>query len=287
MTDYEAAIAGGSNAAVIADLAAQAMGVVATEGDAHVVITPSGAQATVVDLEEHSFAPRRARGTACLKSVEAFCDYVMRHKTDRTTIWAEPLEGRVVAVLNDHGAEQSAEWGDLRADLILTPTPEWEHWAKRDGIYGSQRDFAEHIEDGLDEIRDPAGADLLEIAQTFQATVQAAFRSATRLRDGTIAIQWDEHVDARAGEAGQIEIPQVMELGLAPFYGETPYAVTARIRYRVGAEGLAIGYKLERPEAVVRDCLTAIRERITSDFPGVVFVGVPAGPVTPRGRRTY
>jgi uncharacterized protein YfdQ (DUF2303 family) len=267
-----------SDAAVVADLSAQALGVIGEEGRARIVVVPAGASADVVSLEEHALTPWRAKGTASPKSVESFIDYVRRHLKETTTIWVEPLDGKVVAVLNDHAPVQSEEWGDLRAVLHLPVTPEWEHWMSRDGRRGSQQEFAEHLEEGLDEIRVPDAATLLEVAQSIHATVNAEFRSAARLDNGAIAVQWVEDVNARGGAAGDVEIPQEMILGIAPFYGEQPYELTARIRYRIEGGGLKIGYKLERPDAVIRDCLIQIRDRIAKEFPDQVFIGAaPTG----------
>lgn len=268
------------DAAVIADLAAQALGVVAEEGNAKVVIVPDGAQAEVIDLSPYATRPWRPKGTAQPKSVQAFTAYVSRHLTDETTIWVEPLDGKIIAVLNDHGAGQGESFGDLRADLTLPVTPEWEHWMSRDKSYGSQRDFAEHIEEGLAEIRSPAAADVLEFAQSMQATVTADFKSAARLDDGTITVQWAETIDARAGRAGDVTIPQEIILGIAPFYGEQPYEIRARVRYRIAAGELKIGYALDRPDVVIRDCLMGIRDRLVDTFGDVVFVGAPRRPQT-------
>jgi uncharacterized protein YfdQ (DUF2303 family) len=265
----------GPENAVIADLAAQALGSIADEGGAHIVVVPAGADAKIVDLTPYALTPWRPKGTAKPQSVEAFIDYVRRHLKDTTTVWVEPLDGKVVAVLNDHGPQQDAEFGDLRAELVLPKTPEWIHWLSRDKRYGTQTEFAEHIEEGLEEIREPSGALLLEIAQSMQATVTAEFKSASRLDDGSIAVQWVEDVEARAGRTGDLMIPQEITLGIAPFYGEQPYELIARIRYRIGQGELRIGYALNRPDVIIRDCLLAIRARIEAAFPGQVFIGSP------------
>lgn len=267
------------DSAVVADLAAQALGVVAEEGNARVVIVPAGADAKVIDLNQYAATPTRPTGTARPKSVEAFIDYVKRHSTPETTVWYEPMgsdAGRIVAVLNDLGEAQDAQWRDVRAELILPKTPQWEHWAARDGVYGSQQEFAEHIEDGVDEIREPDAATMLEIAQTFQATIGGEFRQATRLQDGTINVQWAEHVDARAGKNGEAVIPQTMVLGISPFYGEQPFAVEARIRYRVRNGALSIGYKLDRPDRVIQECVEAIGKRLRDELDAPVYAGAPA-----------
>jgi uncharacterized protein YfdQ (DUF2303 family) len=262
-----------NEAGVIADLALKSAGVVAEEGLARVL-----ADGTVVDLDRFAHRPWRSKGTARPQSVESLIAYVKRHATPDTTLWVEPLDGHVVAVLNDNGAEQSEAWRDLRADLILPTTPEWDHWTSRDGAFLDQATFAEHVEDGIDEVRDPSAADLLEISQTMQATVTADFRSASRLHDGSIVASWAEHVDARAGAAGDLSIPKEIVLALTPFYGEQPYEVSAKIRYRIKSGTLSIGYKLDRPEAVVRDCLNSIKSRLVEQFGDVVYTGVPAPP---------
>jgi uncharacterized protein YfdQ (DUF2303 family) len=268
-----------SDAGIVADLALKSAGVVAQEG--HVYALADG---TIVDLDRHAIRPWRPRGTAKPQSVEALIAYVTRHRTEETTIWVEPLNGHVVAVLNDNGAAQAEAWRDLRADLTLPTTPEWDHWLKRDGDFLDQATFAEHVEDGIDEVRDPSAADLLEVSQTMQATVTADFRSASRLHDGSIVAAWAEHVDARAGAAGDLTIPKEIVLALTPFYGEQPYAVSAKIRYRIRSGTLAIGYKLDRPESVVRDCLNAIKQRLVESFGDVVYTGIPAPPQEPGSR---
>lgn len=265
-----------TEAEAVARIAGEALGVVTEEGHAKVVMGPDGPQ--VIDLSAYALSPWRSSGTARPKSVEAFIDYVKRHTTPATTIWFEPLEGTIIAVLNDAEAGQGDAWRDLRAHLSLPVTPEWEHWARRDGVYGTQREFAEHIEEGLEEVRVPAGAEMLEIAQTFQATISGDFRSATRLNDGTIHMQWQEDVDARAGGAGQLDVPQEIVLGLSPFYGEAPYEVRARIRYRIQSAELKIGYKLDRPDVIIRDCLKDIADRLRAQLDAPVFAGTPAPP---------
>jgi uncharacterized protein YfdQ (DUF2303 family) len=264
----KAATAG--DAQTVADLAAQALGVVQEVGERYVVVVPKGAKAEIVDLERYGLTPWRPSGDAQPKSLEAFIAYVQRHRTDLTTVWVEPLEGRLVAVLNDHGHGQDAQWGDLRATLVLPETPEWTHWMRRHRVYGSQREFAEHVQDGLAEIRQPDGATVLELVQDFQATVTAEFRTASRLDNGAIKAVWSEEISK------ETEIPAELTLALSPFYGEEPYEVLARIRYRVSGGEFAIGYELDRPERVIMDALARIRGTLVETFGDIVYTGTPA-----------
>lgn len=248
-------------------------------GRIYSVTTPAGATHELTRAPapspEHDADPGRARGSYHPATVEALIAVITRHHDEQaTTVWVHPTAGRVTTVFND-AAPGAPAWRDHRAVLQLTKTPEWEHWAKRDGHLGSQTDFAEHVEDGLAEIVEPAAAEMLELAQTFHAHQAASFRQATRLQDGRIQVRYDETIDAKAGDSGQMDIPSTFTLAIAPFLGEAPYKVTARLRYRSSGGNLQIGYKLDRPDRVIRDALEQISQRLEAEFPNV-YVGEPA-----------
>jgi uncharacterized protein YfdQ (DUF2303 family) len=274
-------VGGGIQAAIDAGTALAEPKKIADIYAPHVVLVPEGGRAEVLDLggrfEKFAERPRRATGQYTAATVEAFNAYVNEHlDPTATTVWVHPTEGTIVAILNDHGDGQDAPaWRDWKVTLDLRHTDEWLHWKKRDGVLGGQEDFAEHIEDGLTEIVSPAGADLLEIAQTFHATSSAQFRQAIRLQDGRTQFRYDEEVDARAGTSGELAIPQEIKLVLSPYVGEPAVELIARLRYRVSGGNLRIGYKLDRPERVVRSALEDVAERIEAQFGDHVYLGSP------------
>lgn len=270
-------IGASTEAAIVAALAQEAAD--PNELDAaktYSVIVPDGGQVHLLDLEERLPAPLRTRGTYRPATVDALISHVDRHfDKDHTTVWVHPTSGRVIAVFNDVAATGETGWGDHRSQLDLQHTPEWLFWKAWDGELLTQIAFAEHVEDGVKEIVEPPAADMLELAQSFHAESSASFRSATRLQDGTVQVQYDEKLDAQAGRSGQMTIPTEFTLAIAPFLGEDPYRVTARLRYRLAAGQLKLGYRLERPGDVVRDALSQIADRLTDKFEHV-FVGEPA-----------
>lgn len=256
-------------------------------GEVYSVIVPKGAGQRLVEVpEERGDRPRRATGTYRPATVEAFVAVIGRHENpQRTTVWVHPQDGNIVAVFNDHeptpddappsSMNSIPGWRDHRAHLSLQKTPEWQHWIGRNGRLMGQTEFAEHIEDGSAQIVTPAAADMLELAQTFHAHTDAQFRSAQRLRDGQVQVQYDEQIDASAGTSGQMQIPDTFELAVAPFLGEDPYRLTARLRYRIGGGKLQLGYKLvERPEDVLAHTLGGIATQLREKFPAT-FIGEP------------
>jgi uncharacterized protein YfdQ (DUF2303 family) len=225
-------------------------------------------------LERRGERPARTKGVVRLTTVDELAKFVDEfYDAARTTLWLDEEAEKVVAVLND-ATPEGAGWGDHRAHVSLQHTPEWEHWLGLDNRLVSQEAFADHIEEGLPEIVSPDGADLLELAQSFHATTEATFRSARRLSSGEVRFQYDENVQASAGVAGDMAIPDTFELRVAPFIGDEPLAMTARLRYRLHGGKLDIGYRLMRPEQVVRDSLDLMAERLRSRF-ARVYLGEP------------
>lgn len=269
----EARNIGGDEQAVIDTALAAAEPKRLAEEDVYSIVVPTGAEHKVIDTERFGRRPDQVRGAYRPATVDSLIDYVKPFDDDGCAVWVHPTSGAIEAVLNDNAGEPG--WGDHRAVLMLINTPEWDHWISRDGQLLSQQEFAEHVEGGVKEIIEPPAADMLELAQSFHAATSIAFRSAHRISSGQVQVQYEEEIDAKAGQGGrEIEIPQEFELSLAPFVGEDPYKVIARLRYRVSAGTLKLGYKLDHPDRVKQDALEKIADRFREHF--TVYLGTPA-----------
>lgn len=244
-----------------------------TDKPVHSLTLPAGGTLKLVETERFQPKPYAKRGTVHLQDADSLIDYVELHTTNETTIWIDQHKAAVVSVLDDH-TSTDPHWGEHRAVLQLRRTSEWQRWLEHSGQLRGQVEFAEHIEESLLDIYEPVGADLLEIAQTFHASVGGAFKQAHRLDSGAVQLEYTEEITAKAGRGGQAEIPATFALQIAPFIGEEAVQVVARIRYRVNSGQLRIGYTLERPDDVERDCITRLRERLTSKF-NRVYAGTP------------
>lgn len=239
-------------------------------------VIPTESKLVLESAEKFADAPFNVRGTYKVATVESFKAYLERFVDNDTTVWVHPTSGQVRAVVNDHTDGREPRWGDHRVELDLIPTDQWKFWMSNTNKLLSQETFAEHIEDGVEEIVEPDAATMLEIAQSFHMATSATFRSATRLADGQVQVAYDEENTASAGKGGDLTIPTVFTLAVAPFVGEDPYRVQARLRYRAKGGVLAIGYTLERPDDVVRDCLDKIRENLKETFDNVYLGTAPA-----------
>lgn len=237
-------------------------------GFAETVVAPPGWTVAVTDHERLSDRPRRAIASVQVRDAAGFAAAVAQRSFQTVALYADDETMALTAILNDdHG--QVAGWRDNRVTLALRHTPEWTHWTSRDGVMLSQEAFALHIEDGLHEIVAPAAADMLDLAQTFQATTSAKFKGGQRIATGERQFVYEEEVDAAAGKGGQVAVPDTFTLRVAPFYGSTLIDLTARFRFTLRASVLHLGYKLDRPKAVeleaFRVTVGAVEEELSLD----------------------
>lgn len=270
-----AEVRGTDDAQTIADLALDAATPEELEpGQVYSYIVPAGAQQVEVDTEYLLIAPRRTSGTAHLHDGASLANYVNRFGV--TSIYADAPNARITAVVNGPTYEGTG-WGDHRAVLQLTHTPEWKRWVARSGVMGKLIDLAELIEDRIIDIVNPDGATMLELAQSFEATSTARFKRGERLSSGERQFAYEETIEAKAGRKGALTIPERFELVVSPFVGEESTLLSARLRYRVNDGDLKIGYVIDRVDDVLRDAFVDAVGNINSlvDSNVAIYYGTP------------
>lgn len=211
----------------------------------------------ITDTDALAATPRFRTAHRRVATAESFVAYVNRHVQDGTEVWAHAASSTLVGILDAHsatveGGDGAAGWEKHKVSLILEQTPAWQAWVEQDGKWLDQHAFAEFVEERALDVRKPDHATLADIATSFEATTSASFGSAVRLQSGAIKFGYEETISSRAGQKGDIEIPQKLEIAVRPYVGGPVYALSAAFRYRLGgASGLKLGYRLERPEAVL------------------------------------
>lgn len=219
----------------------------------------------LADTDHYAEHPRRAKAKRTVTSAASFVAYVDRHATAATEVYADTPNSTVIAVLDSHeGADLPAGWEGHKLTLSLEKTDAWTAWAAADGKWLQQLEFAEFIEDRASDVKEPTAADLLELAQSFQAHRNVEFESSERMKDGQTNLAFKETVTAKAGQKGNIVIPDELLLVLKPYVGGPAYHVYARFRYRLNGAQLSLGIVLQRPQEILdaafADVVTAIRD---------------------------
>ena len=224
----------------------------------------------VLDEAHHKLVPQEhllERPTRICRLVHAqdaqsFIDYCNAHAGGNAAIFCDIDQHRISAHLDYHARGEASHDGHL---LQFKPihTEEWIAWKSQDNKRLGQTAFAEHIEDNLDEIVTPPGAQMLEMAQHLSGSTRVTFTSGKRIHDGRTQIQYVEEGQGVSGGAkGDITIPEEFTLGIRPFKGTDSYKLEARFRYRIAGGELAMLYKLKRPSKVADAAFGDIVEQI-------------------------
>ena len=227
--------------------------------------------------------PRRKLANVRLHDADSFIDYSKRHgsMTD-STIWcvADYLAGKVnfLCILNDHGEDENKPaWRDHRATFTPEFSEEWRRWVKHHKQTFNQAEFASFIEDSLKDIASvegqPTGAQMLEMALTFEANQDMRFKSAIRLQNGGVQMSFVQDDDAQTLQ--KMQVFDRFSLGFPVFWNGDAYRLDARLRYRVRDGKLTFWFELIRQdkvlEAATQTLIAQIREKTGNPF----FFGEP------------
>ncbi len=228
-------------------------------------------------------APRRKIAKVRLHDADSFIDYLKRHGSlADSTIWcvANYKLGTVsfTGILNDNGEEEAkSAWRDHRATFSPEFSEEWVRWVGMHKKPFNQTDFAAFIEDNLKDIASgencPTGAQMLEMAPSFEANQDMRFKSAIRLQNGGVQMSFAQDDDAQTLQ--KMQAFDRFSIGFPVFWNGDAYRVDARLRYRVREGKLTFWFELLRQdkvlEAATQTLIKQIREKTGNPF----FFGDP------------
>jgi uncharacterized protein YfdQ (DUF2303 family) len=237
-----------------------------------------GAQVERINYKNEGDTPTRKTGTVTVFDAASFNMVIADNKdAGACSIYIDrnPLSPKVTAVMNGHGKE-GAGWGDFRCHLEFRPTPQWQKWRVNDGKMLSQVEFAEFLEQNMEDVAEPPGAELLELCTQLQIIRTVNFRSKVTLSSGAMRFMHDQDDQASVG-AGEVQVPTDIMLGIAPIFGLPSYKIPARLRYRLTGGKLTLGYKLQRIEATLGTILEDVIEKIEKGTNISMLAGTPPG----------
>ncbi len=237
----------------------------------------------VEDVEQYLEEPREKRGGRLFTTVASFIEYLNRHKTAKSTVYASE-RAVLTAVIDDHGPEGVAGpgWGRHVAVLERPETLAWQTWRKQAGKAMTQEQFAEFLEVRMRDIGEPDGATLFELVRFFQASKSIAFKSSRRLDNGQVQFQYEEQVTGGASRNGATEVPTDFTAVLARFREDDPAPFSLRLRWRLNHDELTFMFLMDDDEVEERreEDLSAIMEKVRTETEVPVFQGsyqAPAG----------
>ncbi|MDA5043747.1 DUF2303 family protein [Acinetobacter baumannii] len=252
------------------------------------VVVPHGSE--VHEFEALLQRPLTLTQSVNLHTAKDFIAYVSRYADKNSLVFVDVLKGKFKAVLDYHEADQSNK--DTGASLlprhckhaahfIAEKTPEFQKVEDNSGRKFSQTEFALFLEDVMPYINQPDAAVLYEIVQTLNAKTNVDFKSGIRTDNGQVQLTYNETIEARAGTAGNLTIPEQIVFGIQVHRGGNHYALPARFRYRIKEGTIVFWYDLDQLEKAIEksmeDTVEYIRDgkTITKDDQEIELAGLP------------
>lgn len=222
-----------------------------------------------------------------LIDVESFVAYVNRFISPGTVLFAQVTDDgcTITAHLDYHDSTRlpalvsAQEWSTHRAALVCLHSSEWKLWMANNGPEKKkdQTAFAMFLESNERLLVEPSGADLLELITTLEGKSEVRFNTAVRLNNGKAKLEYEEDVDLRGSTGtrqGNVEVPGVLTLALAPFVGMEPVPMRARLRYRIEGRKLSFWYETISPHLVVRDAAKAVLDGVRAQVKAPVLMSL-------------
>lgn len=183
--------------------------------------------------------PNNPVGTLTLLTPESFAAAITHHRDDRTKVFADVEQSKITAVFDflQSGGKKDREtgWGQLRAEIGFAESRKLKEWRKT-LEWMSQMDFANFLEDHLEDVIDPTGQHLLEIATDLEASSSGSFKGRVNLDNGSVRLAYQDDVETT------VEVPRNLTLGIPLFEHGERYKLGARLRFVIS--GGAVKFRL-------------------------------------------
>ena len=192
------------------------------------------------DAKASKPGPINPAGTLTLLTPESFGKSLTDYRDSRTQVFADSEKSEITAVFDavqsgDGFYDRKAGWGQLRAVIGFAESRKLKEW-KRTLEWMSQADFANFIEDHLEDVLTPSGQELLSIATDLEASSTGGFKGKVNLDNGSVRLSYQDEVETT------VEIPRNLTLGIPLFEHGDRYKLGARLRFVI--QGGSVKFRL-------------------------------------------
>lgn len=265
----------------IANLSAEGVGrTVETPDGGFLAFYPPGWQAERVKPIEPPLT--HIKQAITFQDQASFSAYIDEHLTEASRLFVDVDKAAMVMVFDYHAAAAEGAAGAParlahRAIYAMKLSDEWKRWTAIDGTSQPQMAFARFLEENVQDIVDPAGADVLEIALKLQAKKKVTFESGVRLQTGQNSITFKEDIETSAGR-GNVEVPPDFEIGIPVFFNGEAYRVKCFLRYNIDDGKLTFKVDMNRKAHIYQHAVQESAKAV-AETAGVtpLFAVAPAG----------
>lgn len=199
-------------------------------------------QLNIVSLERFAPRPLRPEIHIALHTARDLHAYVIaqtvRNSTDNTptitnpdqpVIFADRDTMTIKAFLDYHHAGNDARWLNHTAKVAFKNSHQFDRWKKVNGQQMTQEQFALFLDEVINDITAPSGAEVLSFAENLEATSTQVFKAAVKLASGETNYTF---TDARDGDISTAIIDR-FTIGIPIWQGGEKVAIEARLFHRI------------------------------------------------------
>lgn len=243
-----------TEAAVISELARNAVGPFRVNGTPILIVPPGHAVQSLDHLRDEPLHPE---GEHKFASWEALVAFVREHDYGTTTLFMDADAERLTGFLDYHrGAVNGRLKFKVRADLETSEA--FQRWKEATDEWLSQDQLAELIERSEADFVEPKAAAMLTMAENVSTTTKSAFRSSRKLANGNVELSYTSENES----TGNITIPTEFSVAFPVWRGRSSFKRTYRLRYRVGDGAIRFRFSCYESQAIDeaawRDLLEAV-----------------------------
>ena len=232
---------------------------------------------SIKSVEDTLLHPTRKKGHPVFTRSLSFCEYVLEQKGGAARLYV-PNQTSLIVVLDHHESAQETSypgWGQHRATLNLTKSPEWLTWSGANGQKRSQRDFSQFIEDNADEIETPGGAELLDLVRSIRASQNLECTGAITDRGEQSVSGFVLETKTKAGAKGELELPGEIGILVSVYEGGTANTIQARLRFEIVNAKLMLWFELVRVQRFEQKALEAVVKSVEEATDLTAWFGTP------------
>jgi hypothetical protein len=204
------------------------------------IVATDKRDARLAEDKKNGVGPINPAGTLTLLTPESFALAITDHRDERTKVFADSEKSEITAVfdfLETGGLKEgrSRGWGQLRAVIGFAESRKLKEW-KRTLEWMTQAEFANFLEDHLEDVLTPSGQELLAIATDLEASSTGGFKGKVNLDNGSVRLAYQDEVETT------VEVPRNLTLGIPLFEHGDRYKLGARLRFVI--QGGSVKFRL-------------------------------------------
>ena len=197
----------------------------------------------LAEAKQAKAGPVNPCGVMTMLTPVSFAMAITNNRDDRTQVFADNEKSEIVAVFDylANGGKKFANdlrangWGQHRAVISFAESRKLKEWRKT-LEWMNQHEFANFLEDHLEDVITPTGQELLSIATDLEASSAGSFKGRVNLDNGSVALHYQDDVETT------VEVPRNLTLGIPLFEHGDRYRLGARLRFVIS--GGAVKFRL-------------------------------------------